>query len=43
MKYVNKRTGAIIETDSVLGGGWVPAEKPKKEDKPVTKKGKAKK
>lgn len=43
MKYVNTKTGAIIETESNLGGGWVVATQPKPKvdsnnnDKPVKK------
>ena len=29
MKYRNVKTGAVIETRSVLGGNWVPVEEPK--------------
>ena len=47
MKYVNSKTGAVLETASVIkGGNWVPAEKkqPKKtsgttDKKPAKKRG----
>lgn len=34
MRYINAKTGAIVEVSSVLGGDWKPVEKkesPKKE------------
>ena len=30
MKYREKKTGAIVETDSVLSGSWEPVEEKKK-------------
>jgi len=29
MRYRNIKTGAVIETQSVLGGNWVPVEEKK--------------
>ena len=33
MKYREKKTGAIVETDSVLSGSWEPVEEEKKTTK----------
>lgn len=33
MKYREKKTGAIVETDSVLSGSWEPVEETKKTTK----------
>lgn len=33
MKYREKKTGAIVETDSVLSGSWEPVEEKKKTTK----------
>lgn len=33
MKYREKNTGAIVETDSVLSGSWEPVEEEKKTTK----------
>lgn len=43
MKYRNTKTGAIIETESILGGGWVsvdtqPSTKSNADDKKPVKK-----
>ena len=33
--YINKRTGAVIQTESIIGGDlWEPAKKQPKADKP---------
>jgi len=41
MKYRNTTTGAIIDTEAILGGGWVPVTQPKPkataDDKPIKK------
>lgn len=33
MKYREKKTGAIVKTDSVLSGSWEPVEETKKTTK----------
>lgn len=37
MKYINAKTGAVVNVSSVLGGDWRPVEGAKKEP-PKTKK-----
>jgi len=51
MEYRNKKTGAVIDVNSELGGDWEPVEAPKSSPKkekepvkaPVKKKGTVKK
>ena len=39
MKYVNEKTGKIIDVQSAMGGAWTPVKAPAKEEKkPATKK-----
>ena len=40
MIYRNEKTGAIIETESVLGGNWKPVIEKKETAKEPKKKGK---
>lgn len=42
MKYINTKTGAVIETDGqIAGGDWTPAEAPAKAPKKAKTKGAA--
>lgn len=40
MKYINRKTGAVINTASAISGGdWEKAEQPKKPERNKPKKG----
>lgn len=43
MKYINEKTGAIIETPCTVAGDWKPVDAPKKPAKKTKKKGADKK